>query len=254
MIEAGACRLGVRSNTLEADRVLRRVLTGHVVPGAHRRASYSLWLAPSGTGGRHDLHLLYRHAELVARSRSVGHLIGRLVAHLAAHVEIDDLVPLRMVALLTEPGAVLVPEELRRRLAERESRLNRLNLQVVDAPLATLDPASGDLVVADPGRLGDLAAVDGGQPSGIDVGSLPWPGRYPVLAWGFPAGDGAAPLSPGGALALAMERVSRPDVVGRRRALAALARAAEGAGVCSVDLARDAVAVVAEVLASVPRS
>jgi hypothetical protein len=97
--------------------LLRQVLGPRLVAGEHRRPSYSLWLAPEDAEGRSRLHLLYRHGELIARSRHADHLTVRLVAHLGAHVGLDRLVPLPMVAMVTASRAVLVAHEVRARLA-----------------------------------------------------------------------------------------------------------------------------------------
>lgn len=237
---------------MEADGLLRRVLAHSIVAGEYRRPSYSLWLAPDGNDRRRRLHLLYHHGELVGRSRHAGHLITRLVTHLAAHVGLDHLVPLRMAALVTDSGAVLVPEGCRSGLAERESRLHRHGVRLVDAPLAAVDPESGELVVADAASFGDLAALGGidGQ-DGIAT-PLSRAGRYPVVAWGFPAGEVASPLSPLEAVIMAMERVDRRGALGTRRALVALTRISEEARAFPLGGSREPVASVVQVLESLP--
>lgn len=258
MVQVDGCRLGVRSSSLEADRLLRHLLSPWLVAGDRRRPSYSIWIASQTDERRRPLHLLYRHAELVARSRHAGLLISRLIAHLASHFDLGRLIALRMVAMVRGSGAVLVPEELRAGLVERESRLNRHGLHLVDAPAAAVDPVSGDLVVSDPARLADLLAVrDAGPPlaDGLAGGHLhPRPGRYRVTAWGFPDQDGNGQLSPADALALALQRVHALPTGGAGRALAALATISEGARAFSVVGPQDPVTALMEALETAPPS
>jgi hypothetical protein len=170
--------------------------------------------------------VLHRGAPLAIGSRRARRVLDGLVLHLAAHADLAGagLVALPAVAVArigTAPGepVVLVPHSPR--AAARERRAARRGLTVADAPVALLDPATGEIVVGAPGLEVDLAPLHALAAKVPDVGAeaepLAW-GRYPVAAIGLRgATDRSRAL-----LALAPPQEGWPDAPAALDALADL--------------------------------
>lgn len=210
----GAWHIGVRSDTESTDEIVRGFLARYLVGDDEAPANYSLVLACAGAkGAPRRLNMLFRSATTLTRSRSASRVLRSLGAYLASHAEgatDDGLLELDAVAALGVGGAVLMPSEVRTfDLGRFEGMLRRGGFALVDAPSAKVDPATGELVVSPPLLELDESVLDSLGAGMAGTGEVV-PGRYPLVAWGFPwPEEGDLPLARAAALAPAMSKVLR---------------------------------------------
>jgi hypothetical protein len=139
----------------------------------------------------------------------------------------DGLIPVDTIALYRAGAVVLAPTVLRLQVRKLQRRLEDDGFVVIDAPLAKLDPATGELVVRDPPLQVDEAAVAalirlaGQDPAAAEPG--PAEGAYPVVGWLFRGAADDTPARLDRVYELT-RHVRAPDVVGTQHALDALAR------------------------------
>ncbi|MGH9063244.1 MAG: hypothetical protein ACRD0L_04595 [Acidimicrobiales bacterium] len=229
----------MRSNTVETDALLRRVLAAHLVEGREAPPNYSVVLAGgngarAGAGGPRELSFLYRSSIAVTRTRSAGRVVRALCSFLAGHGEVarDGLLPLAGIAIVGE-RAVLAPATLRNyvELAKLEGTLRRSGLRLLDAPYVTVDPGTAELVVGPPALQLDesaLAGIEGdGRGAGGDGGV--GPARYPIAGWGFLlSSDDPGPLTRARSVVLGMQDVLGERPLDGQKTLDALARLLAG--------------------------
>lgn len=226
----GDWHLGVRSNTREADAILRELLRAHLAPDVSAPPNYSLWLAERNGDRRgvRELHMLFRSWRKVTRARSTGRAVRALLHHLESHLPApDDALAVRAHALLTaRHEAVLVPWGLGME-DDHEPRLRRFGVNVVDSPRATIDLVSGEMLVR-PSRLEVdeqvLAEVDAGDGSTPRRREWVAPGAYPIKAWLLPAAGDGGQFSTASAVAAAVGLVTNASTLGGRAMLEGLAR------------------------------
>jgi len=189
----------VGTDTAAAHGAIESAFAAHLVPdvdlppgAADVPPTFSITLAEQSPRGLQPLHVLHRGAPLAIGSRRARRVLEGLALHLAVHTDpaASGLVALPAVAVArvgTVPGepVVLVPQSPR--ATARERRSARRGLTAADAPVALLDPATGEIVVGAPGLdldLGPLLALAATVPDvGVEPEPLAW-GRYPVAAIG----------------------------------------------------------------------
>lgn len=182
---------------------------------------------------RRPLHFLYRDGCPAVRARTARRAVEALLTHLGDQLlaATGEMLRLRALALVAGEVAVLVPDGVRRRLPRLERRLRAAGLDVADVPQASLDPASGRLVIPEPLVPFDAARARALGPAAA-AGTEPRvpPGRYPVAVWAVTArADGAPSASRARLLAHLLPLVTNRDQVGGRTALTGLATALAGA-------------------------
>lgn len=177
------------------DDLLRDLLGAFVadVDGAPPNFSVSVRDQPAGARTPRPVHTLHRGSRTVARSRDPGRIVRALLRHLdaVAHPPGAGLLVVRAVPLVAGDRAVLAPAKMGTDLAAVQPHLRRAGLRLADVPHATVDPERGELVVPDvrldlrPSGLRRLEELDR---SADDDPPVP-PGRYPLVAWAFAAGE-----------------------------------------------------------------
>lgn len=235
----GDLHLGVRSNSLATDELVRNVLAPCWVPGVEAPPNYSVWIeAP--TQGEHSspataLHRLYRSSGLVVRSRDSRRVIDGLVSYLSTHADPHDgLLPSVNAALVGHDRAILLPNQLLGSLELLQPRLERKGWRFVDSFVTAIDPDTAELVVRPnllPVDWAVIDGLDGRSHRGIDAVPA---GRYPIARWIFfpqPGINGSA--SKAAAVAAAMGTVAK-DALGPQASLRAVARVFTRATACSV--------------------
>jgi len=191
-------------------------------------------LQPPTMRGARALNLLVRDGEQLVRSRSAARVLHALLSHIsgavgdASAVAPADpaLIRVGSLAAVRDGRAVLLPMEVKRALKAMQPRLFRLGLQLVDVPWASVDGASRELVVPEPGVGYDPSVLDE-VARGVRLGAeLPYvpPGRYPIDVWyvvGLPGQVG--PAEPAMALSCTVGLIdATDDLQSRVEELAAL--------------------------------
>lgn len=219
--------------------MIGKALAAHVVPGLDPAPNFSVQLAGHDGDDASGFHFLYRGFTPVVRTLDLRRLVDAVFGHL------DSLqlpgpagyLRLNVLALVRDGSAVLCPPDLRQALAALERRLNAAGFSVVDRPFATVDPATGELVVEEPRLSIDRQALDGLDRLQPAAGGrrkrrpevVVTPGRYPVGAWAFGRGEeGAGPLPASLALAEATRLVTNVSELGARTVLDGLRRTLTG--------------------------
>lgn len=230
-LQVGNWHLGVRSNTAEADDLVRTVLSEHIVDGVDAPANYSARRAASAPGERtRGLHLLFRSHQLVARSPSFGQVLHVLCRQLQSYdSDPTDQLRLSATTLITKGGgAVVLPAEFSVELHHLRSRLRLLGLRTLDVPHADLDRETGHVIVSPLGgraeaQLRHIVDVEGSKPDWVE------PGRYPVRAWVFRLDPEVGLTRSGAVVAATRQVVNRPGLDGAAmlRTLAASLRSAD---------------------------
>jgi hypothetical protein len=151
------------------DAAVRQLLAAYLVEGIEAPANLSVRIggstvegedpeaeeaAVNGNGKRRSghgqqIHLLYRSSSLVARSREPSRILSALVSYLGAFLEEDpaSLLKTSMVGMVADGHAIVAPRPLLGSLKVLQPRVERQGLRFVDTPYATIDPATGELVV-----------------------------------------------------------------------------------------------------------
>lgn len=192
VIAVGDRYVGVRSNSADADRLLRRVFAGHVVDSVTAPSCfYSLIVGPTAPSrpGVEPLNVVFRVGVTVARTRSVRRAFRALSAYASSHADVGPapgLARFAGVALVGDRPGVLLPLEALHLVGHPgfERSVERLGLRVADGVYVDVDPGTADVVVSPPelsveaSVLDDFASVD---PPGTFPGVEP--GRYRLGAW-----------------------------------------------------------------------
>jgi hypothetical protein len=220
VVQVDGIRLGVRTNTLEADEVLAGLLGPSLVNDARFEPNYSVVISPPAERGRpRGLHLLYRSSQIVVRSLDAKRVWRALLSFLSSHADLDNPGQLhcRMIGLVRDGRAVLVPARLRAYsdVGAVERALARARLQVTDTPFCTIDPANGELFVPEPAfgvNWNVLDRVEADRDK--SPGAVP-PGRYQILGWIFHQPPGSAPeVSRAAGLVMAIQSLIAPSSPG----------------------------------------
>ena len=170
----GDHRLGVRSNSAEADAVVRRAFARHVIDDDRVAANYSVVLiderAGPGAGRTHQRSGLYEGNLWLGTAPEPAEIVRSLARRLAASVP-DDPPRLRLEALtiVGDTGAVLLPW-FQGVLGERIAALaDRPGWSARPAPI-WIDPATTEVGLDPPGLDVDLAGLAGpGLPQSAPV-------------------------------------------------------------------------------------
>ena len=229
----GPWAIGVRSNTLELDAVLRGALASHVLDGVEAPRNYSIAVHTDGEGSIRPLDAVWWQFGMMHQSRSAERVIRALFGYLGDHLEPgDELVRVAGVTLVGPGGAVVADASLGNRRSRLLPVLRKLQVQVVDSRWATIDD-TGELVMGPPpldvdeGALGSLPSGSRRAPSGPDLPVAP--GRYPVRGWLVrPSVSGQPPSKAQTLSELVAKRTEIPSGQGERT-LHALARSIQGA-------------------------
>ncbi|MFP5378003.1 MAG: hypothetical protein ACLGIO_14635 [Acidimicrobiia bacterium] len=192
----------MRSAEAWTDGLLRSLLDAYVAEVDGAPANYSVSVRDRSTDARsaRPVHHLHRSTRAVARSRSPGRILRALLHHLDAvvHPPAPGLLGVRALPLVAGGRAVLAPAGLARDLAAVLPLLHRAGFRLADVPYATVDPERAELIVPElalelqPAAARRLEELE--RSAGAGDGAVA-PGRYPLAAWAFPAGDppGALP-------------------------------------------------------------
>lgn len=188
--------MGVRSNTEELDRVLRRLLSDHVVTDVEAPPNYAARVEPPGDGAR-ALHTFYRSHSRVLSTPRPARLGTALLAHLAAHLPRPaDTLWLGLAAVTDGRAAAVLMVGSPRDRATLEPHLRRSGLQLLDEPALTIDPSEPAILLGadlsvDVGALDELDELADAPPSDP---LPPITGRLPLAGWLVRSdGDGDLP-------------------------------------------------------------
>jgi len=189
-LRIGQHLIGVRYNDEETASFLRRALP-ECLSEIPAPPQYSVRLAEPTDGRIQGLNLLYRSSSLVLRARTASRVHGALLSWLRAHKDDEDPGHIRLagLALVRDGKAAFVPGPWYLTLERLEPHLRRRGIQVLDGPLATVDPATSELVVRPV-----LAAPAHAEVLGSDSDAVA-PGRYPIVGRGVEAADGPSSLA-----------------------------------------------------------
>lgn len=207
----GDLHIGVRSNTLETGARVRRSLAQYLVEDVEAPPNYSVILA-NGDGVGRGLNLLYRSWTTIIRSRYPSRVLRGLVRHLGQFDPSDpEYLRARVVALVRDRQAILVPDRVFTWTDILTPRLHRQGWQFVDAPFVDIDPKTAELVVTETEVAHLAAEIPEEVPTRSEPAPVP-PGRYPLLGWAFMASDQSARglMTLGAATARAMAALSDP--------------------------------------------
>ena len=171
------------ANTADVAEHLRRALAPLVIddPNAPRNFSVLFRTDPKRA------HLLYWGGCVAARSFDPDRILRSLCDHLGAHLPPPPgLVWVASLAYVRDGRAVLVPDPLKDDLRIIDRQLRAEGYVAVDSPRSLVDPATGELVVADlvqadPEAISAAAAGAARRRSEPTVAY----GRYPVDRWVF---------------------------------------------------------------------
>lgn len=186
----GDWQIAVRSSTVAADALLRRIFASALVEDAHPKAGhYSVILGPTVPckAGTRALSMLFVDGTAVARSRSAARVVEALAGYLGSHgadPPPDPLLRLSAAAAVGPNKAVLLPKTVFEQfsLCHLERALARVGLRLLDRPYVDVDPTT-DEVVVDPPTLGiDARAVE--QWPWLALDWTPLRRRYPLTALG----------------------------------------------------------------------
>lgn len=209
----GDVHVGIRCDTEETRRTVTRLLAAQHAPQVRGAPDhYSVVLPPASDGAVRGLALLLQGGGTLVRSRSGRRVLDALVAWLSALLppppDCADLPSCRAPAVVADGRAVLLPPAARGWLRTLQPRLARLGVRPVDSPRTFLDPDSAAVVVPAPALPVDAAVLAAaGIPADTRSERRPAaPGRYPLAAWLFGAGD--APLGRAAAAAWASTLLS----------------------------------------------
>ena len=214
----------MRTNSAPVTLALDRALAPYHAQGVDAPPNFSLQVGESEKGrGSKAFHLLYRSSNLIARTHSLPRVLDALVVHLAGplEVELEGLLRIHALALISDQEALLLPIETIYYLASLESPLKRAGFRFVDAPYVYVDPA-GSLIVPPPAISVDAAAFEELGELGYEAGHHSVePGSYPLRSWLF-FGDSEGTLAPAGAIAASFPVVLNRSGWGPSAVLAAL--------------------------------
>ena len=202
-VRAGTHLLGLRVSTPELMEAAQAVLRPALVPGVVAPANVSV-VATKARAGR-SLFWCYRSGRMLTRARSPHRAMAAAVALLSSYDSDGPGALARIPAVVAVRGevAALLDPQSRGVLDRLGPLLRRAGWQVLDGPAAPIDPASGQLVVAEPAVAIDAAALAQLARDRSD-GPPPAPGRYPVAAWVAVAGDDPQPETLAGRVAIVL--------------------------------------------------
>ena len=238
----GEWAIGVRSNTLELDALLRTALAAHVLDGVEAPRNYSIAVHADHQRGVRPLHSLWHEYSLLARSRSPGRVVRALLGYLGDHVDArPSFVRVPAVTMIGPSGAVVADPSLRNHRPRLTRLVRTFALQVADSRTADIDD-SGELVVSPSPLHVDESALDSSEMGGprADPDLPPATGRYPIRGWLLRTPPTAPEPSKARALSMVMSRAVGATDIGGQRTIDALARSVENArvrGFWSSDLA-----------------
>jgi hypothetical protein len=222
-------RIRIRSNSestaaavrvvLGADRLVDDDVTGEF--------AYSVRLEPpvEGRGASQALHVLYEDCAVVRRSRDPLRILRLLAAHVRSRDELTTGGPMRVAGCVAvgARGVALLPVGLESDLTAIERRLNAAGLRLVDAPYATFDPITAELVVDRPPEV-DESVLDGATVyRAPEPGPAPT-GRHRLTGWLLDELRGAEDRR-----APAMKLVLNADAIGPDRARRLIAKLQDSA-------------------------
>lgn len=202
---------------------MRDLFAAHLAPETDDPTGYSLRLhdPAEGAAGTRELNLLFRGSCPCIRSTDRATVVAGLVSHLRLHAAAADdrYLVIPGVAIVVDDVTLLVPLTVERQLASAERRLRADGIRITHAPMVAIDTATGDLVldpdVDFPVDEGVLAAVGA---------ELHAPERRRVARWLLGRVPGRLdPVPAAEATAKLLATARNGDLVGSRRALAALA-------------------------------
>lgn len=221
-------RLGLRSRTPGMDAAIRDLFALHVVDDPDAPPNYSIDHLSTADDPATAIKVAYRDVKPVVRTRSTARLLEGLVRHIAGeHTTSGDRLELRTLALTRGDSAVLVPARLRDRLTRLAPHLRRRGVRVLDEPVARIDPATGQLVVARPELAVDWSVLAGLGSRGLDGASdmadpPVTPGGYRLQGL-YLAANAEAPASRANALVAVMPLVRNNGLLEGRVLLGTLA-------------------------------
>ena len=198
-MRVGDLLVGVRSNRDDVDATVRTLLAAHVVGDVDAPANYSVWIADRDHANRPavELHRLYRAFRPIVRSRSSSHVFDGLLRHLDAHLDpAPDVLHLHWLAAVDGDRAALVANVFDGLVDRIQPRLRSRRIRLFDAPSISVDPLTGELLVAEPRLTVDrnvLATVDNHDRAASRELAPVAPGRYAVTGWVTFAPDDNAP-------------------------------------------------------------
>lgn len=234
----GEWAIGIRSNTLEVDALLRSALVAHVLDGIVAPRNYSIAIHTDDQRGVRPLDGVWWQYSKLHQSWSAHRVVRSLLGYLGDHVDRSAAaVRLPAVTLLGPGGAIVADRSLANDKVRLLPLLRRLDLQIVDSRWAEIDD-TGELVVSplrlqvDHRVLRDLADNDRRRATGPNLAVAP--GRYPVRSWLLrPSVSGSSPTK-GKALTKLVIQASDVPPGGGQRTLDALARSVERASIGAV--------------------
>jgi hypothetical protein len=193
-------------------------------------ANFSALMADDSDTDGHvrAFNLLYRASDPLVRTRAPGRVLRTLLQHLSDFATTDSAtMRLAATGFVVGGRVVVAPGGIGSEMANIESRLNAAGVQVIDAPVLHLDPASGELVVPEPALTIDHDALADYERANPAPRREPEPvraGRYPVAVWAFTvAPEHDTSLRPAQAVAAAAQQVVNADEFGAQQVLDVMA-------------------------------
>jgi thiol-disulfide isomerase/thioredoxin len=183
----GNVNVGIRYNSEATAEVLDRLFPGLQVDDPNAPDNFSVALYPPASGKSRELNLLVQGSQQLVRSRSAARVLRALLTYLSASITLPDpsLMQISATAAIRDGQALLLPAGILGWLKVLQPRCRQAGIQLVDAPMATVDPGSNELVVLEPTVEHDasvLANVDEGARLGSELPAV-LPGRYPLRSW-----------------------------------------------------------------------
>ncbi len=183
--------VGIRYNNDSTAALLEKLFVGARIDDPAAPDNYSVALTDPDTESR-ELELLVQGTQQLVRSRSKRRVLVGLLRHLSNELSEPDPSLLRVVATpaVDDSGrGLLLPGGLTPWLGKLQPRLARLGIRLADVPLASVDTATAELVVAETSIAHDptvLEHLDDGLVLGRTELAMVEPGRYPLAAWYLP--------------------------------------------------------------------
>jgi len=201
VLAAGERYVGVRSNSADADSLLRRAFAGHVVDSVAAPACFYSLIVGSTVASRsgvEHLNVVFRVGVTVARTRSVLRALQALGAYVSNHADVGPapgLTRFAGIALVGDRPGVLLPLEALRLVGQPgfERSVERLGLRIADGVYVDVDPGTAEAVVSPPALSVEASVPD-------DLASIDPPGTFPGVQPGrYRLGDWAVRHPGGGA-------------------------------------------------------
>jgi hypothetical protein len=179
----GLC-VGIRLSDDRLDGILDAALRSLVVPDVEAPPNLSVVFGKDH-GSAHGFHVVYRRGARVARAASMRRLVQATLAQLDGFTEVrPGTTRLHARILCHTRGVVLIDPTFAHLLETLERRLSRHGLYAIDAPHATIDHGTLDVLTGIP-RFGldasTLAELDRRFPPPVRE-EVPDVGTRPVLA------------------------------------------------------------------------